>query len=186
MHNDNIILRNASSSDIDGIIEVTIETLLANQSETSNLCKYGFLINSLSSDEIENSILDKNDSIVIVAEKNNKIIGFTLGCNCKKLDVVWGKNLKIEDETLFILEKKNVYFLNYIARLRNEKGCGRHLLKQLIHVAKLKHYDYIICEIAQKPIMNNTSIKFHEHFGYKNVGHIKKVGFTFGVNLLKI
>lgn len=55
-------------------------------------------------------------------------------------------------------------------------GVGSELYENLIGQLKISGFHTILASIA---LPNNISIRFHEKFGYKQVGVIKEVGFKF-------
>ena len=66
----------------------------------------------------------------------------------------------------------------YLGPASTGKGLGRVLLGELIERSKKAGLKEIIAVIADKGA--DGSIKIHKDFGFKDVGHMGKVGFKFG------
>ena len=64
----------------------------------------------------------------------------------------------------------------YVAAEHRGKGIGKLLLAPLIDAARKRGLRAIIAAIDAQ---NAASIRLHEQFGFKKVGHFKKVGFKF-------
>ena len=66
----------------------------------------------------------------------------------------------------------------YLGPASTGKGLGTELMTELIAKSKAAGMKEIIAVIADKGA--DASIRMHERFGFKNVGHMGKVGFKFG------
>ena len=66
----------------------------------------------------------------------------------------------------------------YLGPASTGKGLGTALMTELIAKSKAAGMKEIIAVIADKGA--DASIRMHERFGFKNVGHMGKVGFKFG------
>lgn len=64
----------------------------------------------------------------------------------------------------------------YVSNEHHGKGIGKQLLKELIELAKAQKLHIMIGVIDSE---NVNSIRFHEQFGFENVGFIKESGFKF-------
>jgi phosphinothricin acetyltransferase len=64
----------------------------------------------------------------------------------------------------------------YIAADQRGKGFGKMLLAPLIEAARQRGLHAIIAAIDAS---NPASVRLHERFGFKTVGHFKEVGFKF-------
>ena len=64
----------------------------------------------------------------------------------------------------------------YVSNDQHGKGIGKLLLKELINLAKAQKLHTMIGVIDSE---NINSIRFHELFGFENVGFIKESGFKF-------
>ena len=64
----------------------------------------------------------------------------------------------------------------YIAADRRSQGIGKLLLAPLIEAARKSGLHAIIAAIDAA---NPASVRLHERFGFKTVGHFKEVGFKF-------
>jgi L-amino acid N-acyltransferase YncA len=66
----------------------------------------------------------------------------------------------------------------YLGPASTGKGLGKVLLQELMDRAKAAGIREIIAVIADKGA--DASIRMHKNFGFKEIGHMGKVGFKFG------
>jgi len=66
----------------------------------------------------------------------------------------------------------------YLGPAATGKGLGKVLLRELIDRSKAAGIKEIIAVIADKGA--DASIQMHKNFGFKEIGHMGKVGFKFG------
>jgi L-amino acid N-acyltransferase YncA len=64
----------------------------------------------------------------------------------------------------------------YVSQDHHGKGIGKLLLEELIVLAKKQNLHTMIAVIDSE---NQSSVEFHEKFGFKTVGIIKESGFKF-------
>lgn len=64
----------------------------------------------------------------------------------------------------------------YVSQDHHGKGIGKLLLEELIVLAKRQNLHTMIAVIDSE---NQSSVEFHERFGFKTVGIIKESGFKF-------
>ena len=64
----------------------------------------------------------------------------------------------------------------YVAKNEHGKGIGKMILENLIDLAKKQKLHTMIAVIDSE---NQSSVAFHEQFGFKTVGIIKESGFKF-------
>lgn len=181
----------AKTKNIDGILSVQQENLVLSdkQMKDPKMAKQGFLVHALKSNELKDIIQDTKNHILLIAKKENEIYGYMLSYNLKKwkkLKPNWIKDIIIPKETKQIIDDKKVLYLRHIARKKNAKGCGNRLLTSTIETAKSQKYDYIICEILEKPTENTLSKKFHEQFEFKKIGKINEENLIWGLYLKKL
>lgn len=65
----------------------------------------------------------------------------------------------------------------YLDPKQTEKGVGSQLYSALIEAIRESSMRSIIGGIA---LPNDRSVKFHERFGFRKVGHFEQVGYKFG------
>ncbi|MDD3079377.1 MAG: GNAT family N-acetyltransferase [Paludibacter sp.] len=65
----------------------------------------------------------------------------------------------------------------YIHKNYRGKGLGKILLQEIIKNARAQNFHSIIAVIDTE---NESSIKLHEKYGFKNVGILPQVGYKFG------
>lgn len=66
----------------------------------------------------------------------------------------------------------------YLGPAATGKGLGRALMAELIDRSKAAGLKEIVAVIADRGA--EASIKLHQQFGFKDIGHMGKVGFKFG------
>lgn len=96
----------------------------------------------------------------LVFEDNNEIVGYAYASS-------WRPKPAYKQTV-----ESTVYVKNNIQR----KQIGTKLYTELLKQLKEKNYKVVIGGIS---LPNETSIKFHEKFGFEKVGHFSKVGKKF-------
>ena len=102
----------------------------------------------------------KEDYPVIVAEKDNEVIG-------------WASISKFKQREAY---RPTVELSIYIHHDTLGKGIGSILMKEIIRLAKVTGYHSIIAGISAD---QELSIKVHEKHGFEKVAHLKEVGNKF-------
>jgi len=97
---------------------------------------------------------------VIVAEKNNEVIGFgTFG-----IFRPWDAYQFSVEHSIYVHKNSRGY------------GIGKQLLSKLIELAKEQGYHTMIAGVDSS---NKGSFEFHKKFGFVEIGTFKEVGFKF-------
>ena len=113
--------------------------------------------------EQQKSILDDKLSKgfpVIIAEIDSEVVGFGLY-----------SEFRFREAYKFTVEHSV-----YVNHNFHGKGIGKILIQELIRLAKAQKLHTMIAVIDEE---NQSSIEFHEKFGFKIVGVIKESGFKF-------
>ena len=97
---------------------------------------------------------------VIVAETNGKVIGFG-----------YYSEFRFREAYKFTVEHSV-----YVAPDCHGKGIGKLLMQALIDLAKQQKLHTMIAVIDSE---NQSSVAFHEQFGFETVGLLKETGFKF-------
>lgn len=97
---------------------------------------------------------------VIVAEENGKVVGFGMYSEFRFREAY----------------KYTVEHSVYVDNDYHGKGIGKLLLQELIQLAKKQKLHTMIAVIDAE---NQSSVDFHEKFGFKTVGIIKESGYKF-------
>jgi L-amino acid N-acyltransferase YncA len=97
---------------------------------------------------------------VIVAELNGKVVGFGMY-----------SEFRFREAYKFTVEHSV-----YVDNEYHGKGIGKVLLQELIRIAKAQNFHTMIAVIDAE---NESSVEFHEKFGFKIVGVIKESGYKF-------
>ena len=114
---------------------------------------------------LENQVAIFNDKLekgfpVIVATENEVVVGFG-----------YYSEFRFREAYKFTVEHSVYAHPNHIG-----KGIGKHLLQELIRLAKAQELHTMIGVIDSE---NQSSIDFHKKFGFEIVGTIKDSGFKF-------
>ena len=113
--------------------------------------------------EQQKSILEdklSKDFPVIVAEIDGELVGFGMY-----------SEFRFREAYKFTVEHSV-----YVNQHFHGKGIGKILLQELIRLAKDQKLHTMIAVIDEE---NQSSIEFHEKFGFKTVGVIKESGYKF-------
>ena len=177
-------IRSANTNDIPAIIAIMEQHFIHQKAamDKDTLESVGFLIHGFSESDIREAIADEKNHIVLVATENDAVIGYVLNYDLKKLND-WMVDLQSTSEYLAILTGKKVFYHRHIAKIPHKKGVGKKLLQSLMNEAVLRNYDYIVCQILQKPYQNRASVKLHEALGFFQIGVVEEEEYTFGVYL---
>jgi phosphinothricin acetyltransferase len=97
---------------------------------------------------------------VIVAEYDGKVVGFGMYSEFRFREAY----------------KSTVEHSVYVDKEYHGKGIGKLLLLELIQIAKKQNLHTMIAVIDSE---NQSSVEFHEKYGFKTVGIIKESGFKF-------
>jgi len=97
---------------------------------------------------------------VIVAEYDGKVVGFGMY-----------SEFRFREAYKFTVEHSV-----YVSNDYHGKGIGKLLLAELIQLAKKQNLHTMIAVIDSE---NQSSVDFHEKFGFKTVGIIKESGYKF-------
>lgn len=97
---------------------------------------------------------------VIVAELDGNVVGFGMYSEFRFREAY----------------KYTVEHSVYVNKNFHEKGIGKLLLQELIHLARKQKLHTMIAVIDSE---NQSSVEFHEKFGFTTVGIIKESGYKF-------
>ncbi|CAM4419647.1 GNAT family N-acetyltransferase [Flavobacterium terrigena] len=150
----NPIIRNYNPEDCSSILEIINDQIL------NGVALYDYQQRSLVQ---QLAIFDdklKKDFPIIVAEINNEVIGFG-----------YYSEFRFREAYKFTVEHSVYANKNYIG-----KGIGNLLLTELITLAKDQGLHTMIGVIDSE---NESSIAFHEKFGFEKAGFLKETGYKF-------
>ncbi len=149
-----IKIRKYQTEDAKGILEIINYNILNSTS------LYDYNTRTL---EHQKAILEekiKKKFPIIVAEIDDIVVGFGLY-----------SEFRFHEAYQFTVEHSV-----YVDNKYHGKGIGKLLLEELIGLAKNQKLHTMIAVIDSE---NQSSIKFHESFGFETVGVIKESGFKF-------
>lgn len=149
-----ISIRQATIEDMSSVLQIINHEILHSTSI------YDYKPRTLEQQVIIYREKKNKDFPFIVAEKNEKVVGFgTYGA------------FRFKDAYKFTVEHSVYVHQDYTGN-----GIGSALLKELIEIAKLQKMHTIIGVIDSE---NMGSISFHERMGFKRSGHLKETGYKF-------
>jgi len=96
----------------------------------------------------------------IVYEENNEILGYAYGSRFRPKPAY----------------SHTVESTVYVKQGQHGKQIGTKLYKELLHLIQQENF-HIVLGVLTLP--NEASVKLHEKFGFKQVAHLKEVGFKF-------
>ncbi len=149
-----IKIRSYQTQDTQAILEVINYNIL------NSTALYDYNIRSY---EQQKAILDDKISKgfpVIVAEINGEVVGFGMY-----------SEFRFREAYKFTVEHSVYVNQNY-----HGKGIGKIILQELIDLARKQNLHTMIAVIDAE---NQSSVDFHEKFGFKTVGIIKESGYKF-------
>jgi phosphinothricin acetyltransferase len=149
-----ISLRPYQSEDTQAILDIINYNIL------NSTALYDYTIRSY---EQQKSILDEKinkNFPVIVAVFEGEVVGFGMY-----------SEFRFREAYKFTVEHSV-----YVNQNHHGKGIGKILLLELIRLAKEQNLHTMIAVIDAE---NQSSVEFHEKFGFKTVGIIKESGFKF-------
>ena len=97
---------------------------------------------------------------VIIAEENGQVIGFGTFGIFRPWD---GYQFSVEHSI-------------YLDKNSRGRGSGKKIMKELIHLARERGFHTMIAGIDAN---NAKSIKFHQDFGFMEVGRFNQIGYKF-------
>lgn len=149
-----ISLRPYQTEDTQAILEIINHNIL------NSTALYDYNVRSY---EQQKNILEEKinkNFPVIVAELNGKVVGFGMY-----------SEFRFREAYKFTVEHSV-----YVDNEYHGKGIGKVLLQELIRIAKAQNLHTMIAVIDAE---NESSVEFHEKFGFKIVGVIKESGYKF-------
>ncbi len=150
----NPIIRNYKSEDCPAILEIINDQIL------NGVALYDYQPRNLEQQlAIFEEKLQKGFP-VIVAEMNNEVVGFG-----------YYSEFRFREAYKFTVEHSVYANKNYFG-----KGIGKILLTELINLAKNQGLHTMIGVIDSE---NESSIAFHEKFGFEKAGFLKETGYKF-------
>jgi predicted N-acetyltransferase YhbS len=169
---ESIKVESATEGDIEEILKIQAERLLNEQSNKEELPDSGFLVNSISEEDIIEAIHHPESSFIFVAkDKSNVTVGYVLAYDFLHFLEKHPEWKETADKLSVDIDKEKVVYGKHIAVKKNSSGVGTALNNKLFDTSKDKGYSLFIGEICEGPIKNNRSAHFHsEHFGLNKVG----------------
>ena len=168
--------------DIDQMIAICEQNLVENNREkfaAEDFSKKGFLISRLTAFDAKKMIDDQKIFFVCVIKDGEEVLGYLTGC-----DVGECKTKFFEDvPSLEKIKNEKIFYHKQIVKKPNATKIGKKLLFAMFDEAKNRGYSHVICRIVHAPFCNETSISFHEKFGFQKIGSTEENGVILGVYL---
>ncbi|MCL2913626.1 GNAT family N-acetyltransferase [Shewanella corallii] len=161
---DTITFRKARKSDTRELQFIAAESKLSNNNSDS------FIINNP-----DFSILNDNQSRIIVAVKDRKICGYLIMDDFKDMEYGEDLNYLIEDEMASI-KSQSTMIIEQIAVKKSHRGQGiaKHLINHAIHHCSSIN---LVSFVAIAPHKNSPSINLHEKLGFVRIGKFSSDNF---------
>lgn len=150
-----IQIRTATEADLQAILDIYNDAVL------NTTAVYDYEPHTLEMRRQWFRIKEAQGYPVFAAEENGRVVGFS----------------SIGPWRAWAAYKYSVENSIYVAAGQRGKGIGKKLLEPLIKAAEELDLHTIIAGIDST---NEVSIKLHEGFGFKEVGHFVQAGYKFG------
>ncbi len=135
-------IRKATLKDLDAIANLYLELIKFSKKVSKYLGSTGRVINKrVIKKAIKSYLKHPEDSIVLVAEKNRRIVGF----------------IQATIKPTYRINKKKVAEIIDAYVLEKRKGIGSKLLKEVMGWAKKRNVEFVLWEVLSK---NKIGIKF--------------------------
>jgi GNAT superfamily N-acetyltransferase len=172
----------AQYSDIEQMIAICEQNLVENNRDkfaAEDFSKKGFLISRLTLDDAKKMIDDQNNSFACVIKNGAEVLGYLTGCDLEKYGTKFFENVP----SLEKIKNEKIFYHKQIVKKPDAKNIGKKLLFAMFDEAKNRGYSHVICRIVHAPFCNETSISFHEKFGFQKIGSTEENGVTLGIYL---
>jgi L-amino acid N-acyltransferase len=150
----NLIVRPAKETDLQGILEIYNDAILT----TTSVYSYKPHTIEMRREWYEEKL--KKHLPVLVAEMNGFVAGFATYGPFR----IWAAYKYTVENSV------------YVRKEMRGQGIGKNLLKELIEQAKKSEVHALVAGIDAD---NAVSIRLHEKFGFVEAGHFKQVGYKF-------
>lgn len=183
-------INKATEADFSGIINVLHYNLLSKKenADAPELSHTGFLVHGFDENDLKKYSTNE-DALLITAKDNKKVVGYEIAYLMTDEDKksLWEKCKFLDDISANLAATKILYH-RHIAKLPEHKGVATLLMNELIAYGKHKKCENILCMIAQKPLHNLASEKFHSQYEFKQVASLfnSEEQKTYGVFIKKI
>jgi len=172
-------VRRAELGDMPAIMEVINQNLISLKESHDQLESTGFLIYPHTLAELESFIRDRENYEVLVAEVNNKSIGYSICCELQMMPNLQAHLSSLPDMRS-VVQLKALY-LKQIAKAEGTIGVGSILMDSILKRVTEENYYAIVSQIAHLLVRNTKSISFHEKFGFSLVSTIEELHGVTGV-----
>ncbi|MDZ4846354.1 MAG: GNAT family N-acetyltransferase [Chitinophagales bacterium] len=148
-------IRQATETDLPGILEIYNDAIL------NTTAVYDYKPHTLEMRAQWFREQQKNNFPVFVALLHDKVVGFA---SYGKFRMKQGYKYTVEHSVYIHPDFRN-------------QGIGKKLLARIIEAARANNMH---CLLGGVDANNTGSIKFHEHFHFKEAGHLHQVSYKFG------
>ena len=173
----------AKLTDIKDLLKIQISRSLhfavKNGEVEDSLMRNGFLVHTLSEEEIS-YLINRKGVYFIVRRDSNNVVGYALGYNFgiwKELNPGWYGSIKFKNEESqnTLTDDATIYFRHVATIPSDDHATGLKLSKELFELATSKYYNCIVGEILKEPFFNNASYKIHTRLGAEDIGEVEEV-----------
>lgn len=174
MKNTSVQVHSAIKENLSAILDISNEHLTSHPAE-------GFLIKRYSIEELETSIDNISEHLLVAETQEQEIVGFLKLQRSEERSVLenlkWHDDeLKREFETEFKSGSENISYIEQLAVRKDylRRGIGSILYKAVFN----KHPNMLFyCFIVMKPFKNQASLDFHLKLGFKEAAWFRSAEF---------
>lgn len=169
-------IKNAEKVDMADILSIQLSKIIVPEAETeTQVQETGFLVYSLSAEELNNLIGNKKSYFVKVAKLGEKVVGYLISYDLKEWEAThadWLSRLDVSDDDKMLLSSAKVLYGRHIVLDEHQAaaGTGHELLDATLQEAVGHNYKYFVVEILKEPISNNRSVRFVRNEGFRLIG----------------
>ncbi len=171
--------------EISQMIEICAQNLVENNRDkmsSDDFANKGFLIRKLTIEDVQEMLANQDRHFVIAIKDGENLQGYLTGCDAYESGI---------DFLLYVPKLNNIegakfFYHKQIVKRPEAKNVGSKLLLSMFDEAKSRGYSHVICRIVHQPFLNQSSISFHEKFGFKKVGEMTENKNVLGIYLKEL
>ncbi len=175
-----VVIENASEKDAEEIWEIQSQKIIVPEQvvEKEKFEHSGFLVYSLSTQELKQILSDKENHIIKVAKRGGNIVGYIISYDMIewiKTHHDWFDRFKSQEEQKRFIQQNKVLYGRHIAIKNdiNNIGISKNLLSSTFEEATAHGYKYYVVEVLKQPLENKASNKFVLKNGFNLIGQIE-------------
>jgi predicted GNAT superfamily acetyltransferase len=171
--------------EISQMIEICAQNLVENNRDkmsSDDFSNKGFLIGKLTKEDVQEMLANQDKHFVVAVKESENLQGYLTGCDLSES----GIDFSLYVPNLNKIEGAKFFYHKQIVKRPEAKNVGSKLLLSMFDEAKARGYSHVICRIVHQPFLNQSSISFHEKFGFKKVGEMSENNNVLGIYLKEL